>query len=218
MASDDSTHTVPLNTRARRRPRSPRIIVNISEQRIADSVRRDSRHCMIAEALKEVIPEMVRITVDMASIRFTDPKTRLHYIYATPDIAAIALVDFDRGIQPSPFSFNLHRALHVTRTRGPDLRSDERKGHQAQRRRELREARKHTRAPNNHAPFKPSTEYKEKIIAAMNDPTALLGPAVALDPPTGNDASVPIIVGGRPPRHRGNRQNTRIFGRRALIE
>ena len=70
---------------------------------IEASVRRDSSHCMIAEALKAAYPSATFVSVDLATIRFSDPATGLRYIYLTPRAAQEALIRFDQGEKPEPF-------------------------------------------------------------------------------------------------------------------
>jgi hypothetical protein len=96
--------TVEVNrTRHYRRPPSPRLTIPVDEDRIDEAVRRDSRHCWIAEAISAVVPDMTAITVDLQTIRFTDPAKRLRYAYLTPRSCHIALIEFDQGERPAPF-------------------------------------------------------------------------------------------------------------------
>jgi hypothetical protein len=100
-----------------RRLSSPSLTVHIDQQIIDHSMRRDSAHCMISEALRQLLPTATGLSVDLATIRLTDPAKKLRYVYLTPRQAQIALIDYDRGINPKPFAFRLHRAVQVTRGR-----------------------------------------------------------------------------------------------------
>lgn len=85
----------------------------MTEEIITDSVESDSGHCMIAEAIKKALPGAQRVSVDIQTIRFSDPAKGLRYTYLTPRIAQLPLVMFDAGVEPEPFTFQL-RAGSVT--------------------------------------------------------------------------------------------------------
>jgi hypothetical protein len=88
---------------------SPSLKIQLTTQLIEDSKQRDSSHCMIAEAVKAAFPDAAYVSVDLQTIRFSDPGKHRRYTYLTPRVAQIALVDFDQGITPEPFSFTLRR-------------------------------------------------------------------------------------------------------------
>jgi hypothetical protein len=69
---------------------------------------------MIAEAVRLAWPMAQRISVDLQTIRFSDPKKNLRYTYLTPRTGQVALVRYDQGIKPEPFSMML-RGAQVTR-------------------------------------------------------------------------------------------------------
>lgn len=95
--------------------RMPSMKVNITPELVERAVQRDSRHCMIAEAIKEQNPHYVHILVDLQTIRWTNPKTAKRYVCLTPEAAAQALVAFDQGRPIEPFSFSL-RTSQITPT------------------------------------------------------------------------------------------------------
>lgn len=95
------------NMARKRAPHSPRFRVVIDIDLIEISKERDSSHCMIAEAIRDVIPAAHSIAVDLQTIRFSLPEKRLRYTYLTPRIAQTALVQFDQGTTPEPFDFRL---------------------------------------------------------------------------------------------------------------
>jgi hypothetical protein len=76
---------------------------------------------MIAEAIKEQLPDVRSVSVDIQTIRFTDPKKGIRYIYPTPRLAGMALINFDQGVKPEPFTVKLTNA-HVLRSRGTLVR------------------------------------------------------------------------------------------------
>lgn len=81
--------------------------VAVTTDVIEQSIRADSGHCMIADAIKQQIPGASRVSVDLQTIRFSDRKKGLRYIYLTPPECQAALVNFDQGIDPEPFTFQL---------------------------------------------------------------------------------------------------------------
>jgi hypothetical protein len=221
MADADNTPTASAPTRSRhyRRPPSPHITVSVNQEQIDNAIRRDSRHCWIAEAIKTVVPDMTAVTVDLQTIRFTDPEKRLRYSYLTPHSCHIALIDFDRGIQPEPFTFTLRRAAQVTRGGRP--KGSKNGVHKSTK--ESRAAYERTRSKiraeiyaSADEVFTAPAEQRERVIRAMEDPEANLGPAMVFPPPNGNKNDPPVVVGGKPAP--GNIARTRRFGLRELRE
>ena len=79
--------------------------IAVSKKWIEFAVRSNSGHCIIAEALKELGAK--RVSVDVATIRFTYDGTRR--IHLTHPKAQVALVQYDQGIPLEPFTFSLGR-------------------------------------------------------------------------------------------------------------
>lgn len=100
---------------ASRSRRSPRVEVKITQDVIDTAQQRDSSHCMIADAVQKALPKARYISVDLATIRFTDVAAGLRYIYLTPRSAQKALLDFDQGKPTEPFTTRLSGA-HVLLT------------------------------------------------------------------------------------------------------
>ncbi len=98
----------------RRHPGAPRFTVRVDKKTIEASTQRDSSHCMIAEAIRKAHPEAKQISVDLQTVRFSNHKRKLRFIYLTPMIAQRAIVHFDDGKKPEPFQFDL-RGAHVIR-------------------------------------------------------------------------------------------------------
>jgi hypothetical protein len=94
---------------------SPRITVKVTQELIDTSAERDSSHCMIADAVAEAVPHASYISVDLATIRFSDMNAGKRYVYLTPRHAQEALLDFDQGKKPEPFNLRLAGA-HVLLT------------------------------------------------------------------------------------------------------
>ncbi len=68
---------------------------------------------MIAEALTTAHPHFTFVLVDLATIRWSNPKTGKRYVCLTPEVAARELVRFDQGEPITPFSFGL-KPIQVT--------------------------------------------------------------------------------------------------------
>ena len=94
---------------AKRYPKAPSFKVTVTERWIEEGVRKDSGICMISEAIKEAYPGAKWVSSDIQTLRATDPVQPFRYTYLTPRIAQVALVQFDQGIRPEPFSFTLAR-------------------------------------------------------------------------------------------------------------
>lgn len=78
------------------------IDLNITPEIINVAVQRDSAHCVIADAFRQARPDLQRVSVDLQTIRATDPATGTRYIWFTPALAQALLVNFDQGIRPEP--------------------------------------------------------------------------------------------------------------------
>src|SRR5262245_26872870 len=90
--------------------RAPGVVIEVTQEFIDESVRRDSAHCMIAEALKKAVPGARYVSVDIQTIRFSDPdqgKRPYRYTYLTPRSGQLALIQFDAGVVPEPFRIRL---------------------------------------------------------------------------------------------------------------
>ncbi len=98
---------------APKKPRAPKVKLEITQEIIDDAIERDSSHCLWAEAIKSAYPGASRVSVDLQTMRFTDPAKGLRYTYLTPRIAQVALVNFDQGVMPDEHSVTL-KAGHVT--------------------------------------------------------------------------------------------------------
>lgn len=83
--------------------RAPRLNFPVTAEMIETAIPQNSAHCMIADGLKAARPTARQVSVDLATIRFTDPVSGRRYIYLTPRAAQLALLNFDQGRQPDPF-------------------------------------------------------------------------------------------------------------------
>lgn len=92
--------------------RAPVINCEVLAKHRDEAIRSSSNHCMIADAIKEQFPQYSHISVDLQTIRFSDPERGVRYIYLTPRVCQIALVLFDKGKKNKEFKFQL-RGAHI---------------------------------------------------------------------------------------------------------
>jgi|SRR5215471_3626750 len=116
-APSESEYAIPKQPTPPRRPHAPQVVVEVTTEIIAQSEQRDSSHCMIAEAIKLAVPNARHISVDLQTIRFSDPEKMLRYTYLTPRRAQVAIIRFDQGMHSEPMSITL-RDGHVTKSAG----------------------------------------------------------------------------------------------------
>lgn len=91
---------------------SPTVEVALTPLQHDKARQSDSGGCLIADRIKE--QGYTSVSVDMATIRFTDPETGMRYTYLTPEQAQYILLAFDQG-WPNPFErFTLRRAVKIT--------------------------------------------------------------------------------------------------------
>ena len=100
-------------TKQRRRTR---LTIEVTEADIATAVPKDSGHCAIADAIARQIPGASGVTVDLATIRWSDKAAGKRYTYLTPRTAQVLLLDFDNGDRAAcqPFSFVLWEPAQIT--------------------------------------------------------------------------------------------------------
>jgi hypothetical protein len=83
-----------------------KIVIEVTPDLVERATKRDSRHCMIAEAIKRKDPDRyTQVYVDLQTIRWSDRKTGKRYTALTPTVAAQLLVDFDQGKPLEPVAF-----------------------------------------------------------------------------------------------------------------
>ncbi len=83
-----------------------KIVIEVTLDLVERATKRDSQHCMIAEAIKRKDPERyTQVYVDLQTIRWSDRKTGKRYTALTPTVAAQLLVDFDQGKPLEPVAF-----------------------------------------------------------------------------------------------------------------
>jgi hypothetical protein len=100
------TFDEPLWQNGRRR-------ISVGDAHIAESLQRSSSACAIAEALKQQIVNATHVSVDLATIRWTDRVKQIRYVCLTPMCAQELIVNFDQGLREKlqPISFDLKPAI-----------------------------------------------------------------------------------------------------------
>lgn len=99
------------NVKPRTTPkRAPVVSIPITDKNIKRATRNDSSHCMIADSIIDALPNAKFVSVDLQTIRWSDLKTGFRYTYLTPRPAQEALILFDRGVVPPPFTLKLRGA------------------------------------------------------------------------------------------------------------
>jgi len=63
------------------------------------------------------VPNARRVSVDLATIRFTDPSSGVRYVYLTPARGQAVLANFDLGVKPHPMDLPLGKPAQIVRSR-----------------------------------------------------------------------------------------------------
>jgi hypothetical protein len=86
-------------------------VVEVSNDIIETALPANSGHCMISDAVKLTAKrkgwKIGKVLTDLQTIRFTDLKRKIRYVCFTPRVGQLALLAFDQGKKPEPFSFRL---------------------------------------------------------------------------------------------------------------
>ncbi len=102
------------------------IKVAVTADHIANACRKDSHHCMVADAIHDRLKWATFIQADTQSIRFNNRKQGKRYIYLTPPEAQRAIVLFDQGVKVKPFAFTLSQGFLRTKIMRARQRSTKR--------------------------------------------------------------------------------------------
>ncbi len=82
--------------------------IKVTKHHIENGTRKDSHHCMIADAIHSADPTAKYVLVDLQSIRWSNLETGQRYTALTPAIAQSKLIAFDTGKKVEPFMFTVH--------------------------------------------------------------------------------------------------------------
>jgi hypothetical protein len=89
--------------------------IAVEQGHIDEALRANSSHCAIAMAIAAAVPHARRIAVDLQTIRWTDPKRGVRYVFLTPHVAQTeVIIPFDQGEECHPVTFKMRPAF-VTR-------------------------------------------------------------------------------------------------------
>ncbi len=85
--------------------------IEITQDIIETALPANSGHCMASDAVKLAALrkgwKVGKVLTDLQTIRFTDKKKGVRYVCFTPRSVQEALLKFDQGQKPEPFSFRL---------------------------------------------------------------------------------------------------------------
>lgn len=186
-----------MNLKAKRAPQAR---LEITKEMIDSAIARDSSHCMIADSVKSTFPKARCISVDLATIRFSDPEKGLRYTYLTPRIAQVHIVNWDQGRATEPFSFML-RGAQVNRAGGGKM-----------------EGPKRSHGKREMTPLQKEALEKANLSRAEH---AQADRVSLKEPGSNTNGEVPIRIGGKTPPLQMGKDNVpfsrrRAFGLRAL--
>jgi hypothetical protein len=89
----------------------------VSQELIDQSQPKNSRYCMISNAIRKAFPTARWVHTDTQTIEFT-PKSGIRYVYLTPDLVREKLMHFDLGHPLEAFDFALPTPVKVIRPHG----------------------------------------------------------------------------------------------------
>lgn len=156
--------------------------LEVTQDDIDGAMRQNSHSCMIADAIKRQVKGAKNVSVDLATIRWTDTIKNRRIVCLTPPACQDGLCRFDLGINPKPFRFNL-RSTQITTVHSEKRLDAEGKPVRASKRAHVRKDGTVSEHENGFAPgrHKPPTPRVEAATARSADP---------------------VVLGGRtPPRH-----------------
>lgn len=163
-------------------PRYPR--VQITPEIIETSCRADSSNCMIADAIKQQIPDALHVSVDLQTIRYTRRGTGRRYICLTPTKGQLAIIEFDQGREVEPFALNLV-PMQIVKANLPTAT----KGKSPQ-------TRKAKPSDQPEAERRRGALLEGETVPMDAEPTRTKQLAM----PSSNAGVIPVIVGGYPPK------------------
>jgi hypothetical protein len=189
--------------------------IQVTEDDIARATRNHSMRCVVVQAIARTRPNARRIEVDTQTIKYTEGEER--FVYLTPPMAQLYVIDFDAGKDIDPFNFVLSERHRIPARQ--QVRTDKGKAAQVargKRRRAIAKVRKATEAKaaatepaEVRAATKALREAKAEAKVAGADVTqaaALPGPETQRKTPTTRPA----------PKRTWKRTSAREYGMRTL--
>lgn len=186
---------------------SPTLDVELTQAMYDAAKRSRSGGCLIADAIKKQYPQFVNVSVDMATIRFSDRVRGERYTYITTPDAQTVLAGFDQGLPLRVDRLTIRRAAFVTpiiQTRSAAAAATDRSRAAMAR----LEAKKTTGGKLTAREETRLVRLRETLEAARTRPTAP-GPreAVRPEPTSSTNRTPPTVVGGPHPRRGGPNPN-----------
>jgi hypothetical protein len=180
---------------------SPTLHLDLTKEDRDKAIQSNSGGCLIADEIHEKYPQFTRIVVDMATIRFSDPKRGVRYTYITPPSAQHVLLSFDQG-WPHPSNITslvIKRAVHIA----PIVRDRKRDTAEAAARKE-RIAELEEKVAAGHKLTRTEKMSLSKMKSVGKKPRPERAPynppvEVAISVGQGSGRGKPVIYGGRRP-------------------
>jgi hypothetical protein len=86
--------------------------ISVEQKHLDEALRANSSHCAIAMAIKDAVPDARHISVDLQTIRWTNPKKGVRYCFLTPAVAQHGvIIPFDSGLECKPVTFRMKPAF-----------------------------------------------------------------------------------------------------------
>ena len=105
---------------------SPRPRVEITQEIIDQATPKNSGHCVIADAIAAKVPGASSVSVDLATVRWTDRAKGVRYIWLTPVSAQQLLLAFDAGLPIEPQTLRFGAAAQIIEIKASSRASAER--------------------------------------------------------------------------------------------
>jgi hypothetical protein len=88
--------------------------ISVLEKHFTEALAKNSSHCAIAFAIRDAVPSARRISVDLQTIRWTDTKKGVRFVFLTPSLAQTeVIIPFDQGEECKPVTFRMRPAWVV---------------------------------------------------------------------------------------------------------
>jgi hypothetical protein len=86
-----------------------------TEDLIANAMKKDSSHCVAAEAIKTAIPEARFVAVDIQTMRWSVPSMGKRYVQLTPWVVQDFIINWEEANRPNlqPFDFELRPTMTI---------------------------------------------------------------------------------------------------------
>ena len=200
--------------------------IRVTQDLIDGAKPEDSSHCMIAEALKVALPNAVQVSVDLATIRYSDRKRRKRYMILTPPIAQRNLLMFDQADpELKPFEFRLPPPAQIVRM--PERKKPEpvpaKRDTSTPKRAQAASAKRDTRSPKKTArsvpePVEPAPKKRQKATLGYakggSRPPKVGGSLPPLGPLAGGQAGK--VTGEAAKRQKFTTGRIRAYGIRVM--